>query len=381
MGRRPAGAAALTLVGAATPLHPEPALFDAMLEGWCRQHSARRLCPAIAQRVRVVRRFAESHKAGPGSGGPSISTSWVAQGRWTHSTIRSYEATIALFMAYLCDPRYGWAERVPSNGWARSRPRSATSTTPPSTSSSTRAAPSAGPSAGESCRHFSTPPTRRWPKLPALRRRDGSRPSGTPRSSRSSMPGVCVDVRRRCSISRTSGQSGCPRARALRHAARALRQGHAGQPAPPARRGLGHALGGRGARASTWTMSALSMASRRDEPGPVAHRAGRADLAPAHRRALRPMAGSRRAPSELSVHCLRHTYTSHLVEDGVDPLFVQHQLGHSLPSTTAVYTSVGADHTNRMLREVLDRAFGKRSAHEPGPSSPKGLLPLAPADE
>jgi len=28
-------------------------------------------------------------------------------------------------------------------------------------------------------------------------------------------------------------------------------------------------------------------------------------------------------PGELSVHCLRHSYVSHLIEDGVDPLFVQ----------------------------------------------------------
>ena len=61
--------------------------------------------------------------------------------------------------------------------------------------------------------------------------------------------------------------------------------------------------------------------------------------------------------SELSVHCLRHSYASHLVEDGADPLFVQHQLGHSWASTTAVYTTVGADHTNKMLRAALDRAF------------------------
>ena len=47
-------------------------------------------------------------------------------------------------------------------------------------------------------------------------------------------------------------------------------------------------------------------------------------------------------PVELSVHCLRHSYVSHLIEDGVDPLFVQHQVGHSWASTTAVYTSVGA---------------------------------------
>jgi site-specific recombinase XerD len=62
-------------------------------------------------------------------------------------------------------------------------------------------------------------------------------------------------------------------------------------------------------------------------------------------------------PSDLSVHCLRHSYVSHQIEDGVDPLFVQHQVGHSWASTTAGYTKVGADHTNRMLRAALDRAF------------------------
>jgi site-specific recombinase XerD len=61
------------------------------------------------------------------------------------------------------------------------------------------------------------------------------------------------------------------------------------------------------------------------------------------------------------VHCLRHSYTSHLAEDGADPLFLQHQLGHSFASTTAVYTTVGADHANRMLRRVLERAFGQEA--------------------
>lgn len=64
-------------------------------------------------------------------------------------------------------------------------------------------------------------------------------------------------------------------------------------------------------------------------------------------------------PVDLSVHCLRHAYVSHLIEDGADPLFVQHQVGHSWASTTAIYTSIGADHTNRMLRAALDRAFEK----------------------
>ena len=62
-------------------------------------------------------------------------------------------------------------------------------------------------------------------------------------------------------------------------------------------------------------------------------------------------------PAGLSVHCLRHSYISHLTEDGADPLFVQQQAGHSWASTTAVYTTVGADARNRMLRSALDRAF------------------------
>jgi len=62
-------------------------------------------------------------------------------------------------------------------------------------------------------------------------------------------------------------------------------------------------------------------------------------------------------PAELSVHCLRHSYVSHLIEDGVDPLFVQQQVGHSWASTTATYTTVGADARNQMLRSALSRAY------------------------
>jgi site-specific recombinase XerD len=36
---------------------------------------------------------------------------------------------------------------------------------------------------------------------------------------------------------------------------------------------------------------------------------------------------------------------------------MQQQVGHSWASTTAVYTTVGADARNRMLRAALARAF------------------------
>jgi site-specific recombinase XerD len=63
-------------------------------------------------------------------------------------------------------------------------------------------------------------------------------------------------------------------------------------------------------------------------------------------------------PAGLSPHCLRHSYVSHLIEDGYDPLFVQQQVGHRHSSTTALYTSVSSDYRTRVLRAALDKMIG-----------------------
>ena len=39
-------------------------------------------------------------------------------------------------------------------------------------------------------------------------------------------------------------------------------------------------------------------------------------------------------PDDLEMHCLRHSYATHLAEYGYDPLFIQTQLGHSYAATT-----------------------------------------------
>jgi integrase/recombinase XerC len=59
-------------------------------------------------------------------------------------------------------------------------------------------------------------------------------------------------------------------------------------------------------------------------------------------------------PAEIGLHCLRHSYVTHLIEGGYDPLFVQQQVGHSYASTTALYTSVSSDFRTRTLRRALD---------------------------
>ncbi|MDT5292456.1 MAG: hypothetical protein QOF88_7345, partial [Mycobacterium sp.] len=45
-------------------------------------------------------------------------------------------------------------------------------------------------------------------------------------------------------------------------------------------------------------------------------------------------------PEGLDLHSLRRSYATHLIEDGWDPMFVQHQMGHEHASTTSIYTCV-----------------------------------------
>jgi len=65
-------------------------------------------------------------------------------------------------------------------------------------------------------------------------------------------------------------------------------------------------------------------------------------------------------PRELGgPHALRHSYVTHLLEDGWDPLFVQQQVGHAWASTTAIYTGVSSGFKNQMLRASLDRVLAE----------------------
>ena len=67
----------------------------------------------------------------------------------------------------------------------------------------------------------------------------------------------------------------------------------------------------------------------------------------------------------LSPHCLRHSYVTHLIEDGFDGLFVQQQVGHEHASTTSIYTSVSSDYKTRVLRAALDRIISEAATITP----------------
>ena len=63
-------------------------------------------------------------------------------------------------------------------------------------------------------------------------------------------------------------------------------------------------------------------------------------------------------PGALVPHSLRHSYVTHLTEDGVDRRFIQQQVGHECDSSTAIYTHVSDDFMNTALRRALTPVFG-----------------------
>lgn len=64
------------------------------------------------------------------------------------------------------------------------------------------------------------------------------------------------------------------------------------------------------------------------------------------------------------MHCLRHSYVTHLIEFGYPERFVTEQVGHSYASTTAIYTSVSNDFKTKTLQAALQRVYGTNTSND-----------------
>lgn len=357
---RPAmpGTAGSVLAAGVTFLAPEEAVLEGMLAGWVAQQTSRLLAATtIEQRILLVRRLVKFSNDYPWNWTPGDVEEWTTAlvGRGlAHSTLRNYQMSVQLFCSYLTDRRYGWDEVCEQrfgthpvqvfHEWNIGVHRD---------SSEARAG--------------NRPLSRQ--ELQTLFDYCDERVATVAKTGRKGWLAAFRDAvlfktvyafglrRREATMLEIADLSANPHAAQFgRYGALSVRYGKAMKGSPPRRRTVLTTMG--------W--SAATLAEWVEEIRPAYTGAG-TSLWPTERGAAistdhlnTRFAAYRDAcglPEVLGPHCLRHSYVSHLIEDGFDHLFVQQQAGHAWGSTTAGYTTVGSDYKNEALQRALNRAF------------------------
>lgn len=356
------GAAKLVLVDGVVHLDPSTAVFLAMLEGWETQQRARFLNwpGTIKPRLDLVRRFAAFTNEYPWQWQAAEVDAFVdhlrAKARTRPivvSTARGYQNALRLFMEYVTDARYGWP------GVCRDR---------------------FGQVPAQILHEWNTvahvvdyegQPGRRpltYDEVQALFDSADARTEGIRARRRKGT----VTAMRDAVLLKTIYAFGLRRqeARGLdladlrrnpkipgygRFGALSVRYGKASNGSPPKRRTvltvpemdwvapvLDHYLSEVRPLMVPDKHPALWVTERRG-------RMSRRSINEAFETA-RQLAG---LPAELDLHCLRHSYVTHLVEFDYPERFVQDQVGHAYASTTAIYTGVSDEYRNRLLQRAL----------------------------
>ncbi len=356
--RAVAGTAETVLASGVALLQPEETVLQAMLAGWAKQQAARLVAPGtLEQREQNVRRLVAFTNDYPWNWGPVDVEDWTAamvDRGLAHSTIRHYQGQVTLFLDYLTDSRYGWDAVCE--------------------------------------KHFGTHPVQVFHEWnTAVHRADVEARPGNRPMSRDELQDFFDYCDERVAVVRRSGRKGWlaafrdaamfktiygwglrRRETAMldtidwssnaatpefgRYAALSVRYGKAMRGSPPKRRSVLSTMGWAVEAVTEWVEDIRPMYGVTGTVMWPTERGGRItnDYLNTRFAACRDAIG---LPAELGPHCLRHSYISHLLEDGFDHLFIQQQVGHAWGSTTAIYTSVGSDYKNKALRRALDRAF------------------------
>jgi len=338
--------------------------FEAMLDGWRDQRRSRLLNEnTIANSERLVRRFRLYSGVWPWQWLPGHLEAWVSELRvqehLAHSTIRSYQGAVSTFCGFVCDPAYGWGPScltrfgsVPSQ---ICRPENmAVHTTeyegrPPRRPLSRVELQDLFDAADDDVESIRAGSKKGWApafrdatmlkvtyafglRLQEVRMLEPADFSPNPMAAEFGDYGVC-----------------------------GVRYGKAAKGGPPRRRGVLTVFGWSTEVLAEWiedvwpTMATAGVGLWPSERGPLVS-ADRIDAA------FNRCAQAAGLPEELTLHCLRHSYVTHLIEDGFDPLFVQAQVGHEYASTLAIYTTVASDYMTKTLRATLDRSIAAATA-------------------
>ena len=347
---------ALVLAGCGSPEPVAAGLFEEMLTGWRRQQASRCLSDSIIERrERTVRRFQGFTEGWPWDWRSEQLERWVAEAGWAHSTVRSYQGAVGAFCGYATDPRYGWVAECEQRVGARPTQICHADNTAVHVADY-EGRPQRRPLSRVECQSLFDAADDRAQRLAGSGRK-GWLTAFRDATLLKVTYGWGLRCREVTMLDLTDFTANPAAAQLGGLGVCHVRFGKAMRGSAPRRRAVASVM--------PWAVEALQeylveVRPRFEgaDPGAVwpTERGGRISTRSVDDRfaLYREVAG---LPVELSVHCLRHSYVSHLIEDGVDPLFVQQQVGHSWASTTAIYTTVGADAKNQMLRSALARAF------------------------
>ncbi|CAL9550877.1 tyrosine-type recombinase/integrase [Streptomyces sp. enrichment culture] len=354
------GAAHLVLADGVVHLDPEPAVFEAMLDGWARQQRTRFLDEdgTIKPRLSVVRRFAEFTNQYPWQWEPAEVEAFIdhlrsRRKKFAVSTGRNYQNALRMFCEYATDARYGWPLRcmerfgqAPAqilhewNTITHSSEYEGDADRRPLTYDEVQALFDAADARVEEIRS-----RRRKGSLAALRDAILLKTVYAYGLRRQEACGLdLADLRRNPKMPQYGRFGGL-----------FVRYGKASKGGPPKRRTV------LTVPELDWNVDLLDQYLEEVRPAftPGKHpalwiteRRGRMSA----RRLDEAFETARKAadlPEELDLHGLRHSYVTHLVEFGYPERFVQDQVGHAYASTTAIYTGVSDEYRNRLLQRML----------------------------
>jgi integrase/recombinase XerC len=360
------GAAHLVLAEGVVHLDEAAAVFQAMLDGWARQQRSRLLADeTVRARLELVRRFQAFTGEYPWQWTPGDVEDFTAillagDRPRAHSTIRNYHNTLELFCEYVTDPRYDWAAECLTRFGEH---------------------PVQICHEGNTAQHlvdYEGRPGNRpltSDELQALFDHADARVEAIVRRGRKGALAALRDAQ----MLKTAYAFGLRRRELVRldvadlrvnpHAAQwgrygslHVRRGKATRGSPPKRRTVlavpefDWAIEG----LQQWVEAARPRFGAGQHPALwVTERASRVDVRYLDDRfvQLRDELG---LPGELNLHCLRHSYVTHLAEFGYPERFIQEQVGHAYASTTAIYTAVSNDFKNQMVARALRRVYGPR---------------------
>jgi site-specific recombinase XerD len=360
-----AGAARFVLAENVRYLDPAPAVFEAMLEGWALQQRTRFLKDTtVDSRLRLVRRLAGFSNQYPWQWQPTEIEAFFGDLRSgarpiMMSTARGYQNTLRMFMEYVTDTRYEWPQQchdrfgqIPVqilhewNSITHVNEYEGDPRRRPLTYDEVQALFDAADSRVEEIRA-----RRRKGALAALRDATVLKTIYAFGLRRSEASGLDLADLRHNPKARQFGRIG----------ALFVRWGKATKGSPPKRRTV------LTVPEMDWIIPVLEQWL--DEVRPafragkhpalwVTERAGR--LSPRSIDDAFALArGAAGLADELDLHCLRHSYVTHLVEFDYTERFVQEQVGHAYASTTAIYTGVSDDYRNRLLARSLKERYGE----------------------